>query len=183
MSEDYQTVLATLTEDIEPSAARTVAITACHRLGKQEAEVERLREENERLGEEPAWAHVELMRLRNEVKMQEGYAAEVERLREENRYLKDDAEHAKAAFLRAEQDGEQHLKQWELDLDRLRAQAIQDFERWGAEKLRLQAEVERLHMVLEQIADGDVPWADGMVRAGSKDAHDLQALARNMLEP
>ena len=32
----------------------------------------------------------------------------------------------------------------EAELERLRAQAIQDFERWGAEKLRLEAEVERL---------------------------------------
>jgi hypothetical protein len=31
-----------------------------------------------------------------------------------------------------------------LEVERLRAQAVQDFERWGTEKLRLEAEVERL---------------------------------------
>ena len=31
--EDYEIVLTTLTEDIEPSASRTIAITSCHRLG------------------------------------------------------------------------------------------------------------------------------------------------------
>lgn len=50
---------------------------------------------------------------------------------------------------------------------------------WDAKRNRIIVELEE---GLQQIVDGDVPWADGMVRAGFKDAHDLQAFARSLLE-
>ena len=41
------------------------------------------------------------------------------RLEEVNEILKDDTDHAQAAYLRIEEDNEQHLKQWARDLAHL----------------------------------------------------------------
>ena len=74
----------------------------------------------------------------------------------------------------------------EAEVERLRAaleMKTHEYESTASFWRDAQARIAELEGGIERLADGDVPWADGMVRAGSKDAHDLQAFARSMLEP
>ena len=127
---------------------------------------------------------LEMLRDWCEVNWQEGYEAclriqaEIERLRG----VAARAEHAETNLDKLDEAYGKAL----AELERLRAaleMKTHEYESTASFWRDAQARIAELEGGIERLADGDVPWADGMVRAGSKDAHDLQAFARSMLEP